>query len=55
MTGPPARTLKPQANLAIFTAKHYSRMHVSGGPRPVLENPATATADALRAAWGRAE
>jgi hypothetical protein len=52
MTGPPARTLKPQPNLAIFAAKHYSRMHVSGGPRPVLEDPAKATADELRASWG---
>jgi hypothetical protein len=52
-TGPGARTIKPQPNLALFGATHYSRTQVSADrPRPALEDPATATADELRATWG---
>lgn len=53
ITGPVSLTIKPQPNLAFFTAKHYSRTSVSAeGPRPVLADPAKATADELRATWG---
>ncbi len=42
-----------QANLSVFAAKHYSRTVIeSEGPRPVLADPASATADELRATWG---
>jgi hypothetical protein len=56
ITGPSARTLKfpePHASLMIFTPRHYSRVEVqSEGPRPLVPNAATATADQLRATWG---
>jgi hypothetical protein len=41
-----------QPNLVIVTAKHYSRVEVHAGARPILTDVATATADDLRAAWG---
>ena len=53
--GPGARTIAfaDRPNLTIITARHYSRVEVqSDGPRPVLADVATATADQLRAAWG---
>jgi len=56
ITGPTPRTIsvpEPRPNLVVFTAKYYSRVEVQAeNPRPVLANPATATADELRAAWG---
>ena len=55
ITGPGARTIAfaDRPNLTIITARHYSRVEVqSDGPRPVLADVATATADQLRAAWG---
>ncbi|MEP6731885.1 MAG: hypothetical protein ABJE10_14655 [bacterium] len=43
----------PRANLTILTATHYSRVEVHAeGARPTLSNPANATAEELRAAWG---
>jgi hypothetical protein len=55
-TGPGARTVtipEPRANLTILTAKHYSRVEVHAeGPRPSQMDPAKATAEELRAAWG---
>ena len=51
MTGPAAGVVKPQADLAIISAHYYTRIYVEQ-PRPMLPNPATATADELRAAWG---
>jgi hypothetical protein len=51
MTGPAAGTVKPQADLTIISAHYYSRIYVEQ-PRPELSNPAAATADELRAAWG---
>jgi hypothetical protein len=51
MAGPGAAVVKPQAALAIIYGRHYSRTYVEQ-PRPQLPNPATATADELRAAWG---
>jgi hypothetical protein len=51
--GPQAPTVKPGPNLTIFAGKHYSRIEVhSDKPRPVLANPASATAEELREAWG---
>ena len=55
-TGPSGRTFtmpEPRTNLIIFTARHYSRVEVQAErPRPVLADPAKATADELRAVWG---
>jgi hypothetical protein len=56
ITGPGARTItirEPRPNLAIITAKHYSRVEdQSERPRPIPADVATATADELRAVWG---
>ena len=50
---PPAGTFKPDATLAIFHGRHYSRVEVHAEqPRPLLGNPADASADQLRAVWG---
>ena len=47
------RTVKPDATLAIFHGRHYSRVEVhTEQPRPLLANPADASADQLRAVWG---
>jgi hypothetical protein len=47
------QTFKPGATLAIFHGRHYSRVEVHAeGPRPVLKDPAAASADELRAVWG---
>jgi hypothetical protein len=46
-------TFKPDATLAIFHGRHYSRVEVHAEqPRPPLGNPADASADQLRAVWG---
>lgn len=51
--GPAGRTFKPDATLAIFHGRHYSRVEIHAEqPRPLLGNPATASADELRAVWG---
>jgi hypothetical protein len=51
--GAAGRTFKPDATLAIFQGRHYSRVEVhSEQPRPLLGNPADASADQLRAVWG---
>ena len=51
--GPTPQTFRPAAMLAIFHGKHYSRVEVHvEGARPVLKDPATASADELRAVWG---
>ena len=54
ITGPGARTIAPvQPNLAIITAKHYSRVEIhSDGARPNVVDAAKATAEELRQAWG---
>ena len=53
MGGTQPATMKPGANLAIFSGRHYSRVEVhTEKTRPVLANPATATADELREVWG---
>jgi hypothetical protein len=56
MSGPTPATItlpEPRPNLAIITAKHYARVQVEAeGPRPVIADVATATADQLRATWG---
>jgi len=51
--GPTPQTFRSPATLAIFHGKHYSRVEVHAeAARPVLKNPATASADELRAVWG---
>lgn len=51
--GANARTLRPEATLAIFHGRHYSRIEVhSEQPRPPLADEATASAEQLRAVWG---
>lgn len=53
MPGSPGVTVKPNATLAIFHGRHYSRVEVhTEQPRPILADPATASADQLRAVWG---
>ena len=51
--GAAGRTFRPEATLAIFHGRHYSRVEVHAEqPRPLLADPATASADQLRAVWG---
>ena len=51
--GPTPQTFRAAATQAIFHGKHYSRVEVHlEGARPVLKDPATASADELRAVWG---
>src|SRR5262245_53356530 len=51
--GPTPQTFRPGATLAIFHGRHYSRVEVHAeGARPTLKEPATASADELRAVWG---
>jgi hypothetical protein len=51
--GPVKARHRPGATLAIFHGRHYSRVEVHAEqPRSVLTNPATASADELRAVWG---
>jgi len=51
--GPNPQTFRSAATLAIFHGKHYSRVEVHAETaRPVLKDPATASADELRAVWG---
>ena len=56
MSGPNPSTItipEPRPNLAIITARHYSRVQVEAeGPRPMLADAAKASADQLRATWG---
>jgi hypothetical protein len=53
MPGAAGRTFKPDATLAIFHGRHYSRTEVHAEqPRPLLADPAGASADVLRAVWG---
>lgn len=54
LTGPGARTIRPlQSNLAIFTARYYSHIEIhADGPRPSVADPAKASAEELRQAWG---
>lgn len=55
IAGPAARTISfaERPNLTIITDKYYSRVEVQAdGPRPVLTDPAKASADQLRAVWG---
>jgi hypothetical protein len=50
---PTPQAFKPGATLAIFHGRHYSRVEVHAeGPRPMLKDPAAASADELRAVWG---
>jgi Lipocalin-like domain len=45
-------TFKPGPNLTIFAGRHYSRIDIqTEKPRPVLANPANATAEELREVW----
>jgi hypothetical protein len=50
---PTPQVFKPSATLAIFHGSYYSRVEIHAeGPRTALKNPAAATADELREAWG---
>ena len=50
--GAPARTFRPEATLAIFHGRHYSRVEVHAEqPLPQLTDPSSASADQLRAVW----
>src|SRR5262245_50858496 len=51
--GPTPQTFRPSATLAIFHGTHCRRVEVHAErPRPILMEPATASADELRAVWG---
>ena len=51
--GAPAQIYRPDATLAIFQGRHYSRVEVHGEQaRPLLADQAKASADELRAVWG---
>jgi hypothetical protein len=50
-TDPSARTIQILPNMTFFAATHYSRISTERR-RPMLADPATATADELRATWG---
>jgi hypothetical protein len=51
--GPMPQTFRPAATIAIFHGKHYSRVEVHAEQdRPMMRNPAVASADELRAVWG---
>ena len=51
--GTPARTFRPEATLAIFHGRHYSRVEVHAEqPLTQLTDPSSASADQLRAVWG---
>ena len=51
--GAAGHTFKPDATLAIFHGRHYSRVEVHAEqPRPLLANPGAASADQLREVWG---
>ena len=53
VAAPGGRTFRPEPTLAIFHGRHYSRVEVHAEqPRPFLADPATASADQLRAVWG---
>jgi hypothetical protein len=53
VAGPTPRTFRPGATMAIFHGGHYSRVEVHAeGSRPLMKDPATASADELRAVWG---
>jgi hypothetical protein len=50
---PTPQTFKPGATLAIFHGRHYSRVEVHAeSARPLLKDPAAASAGELRATWG---
>jgi hypothetical protein len=51
--GAPPRTYRPLSTLAIFHGRHYSRVEVHAEqPLTPLSDPASASADQLRAVWG---
>jgi len=53
VAGPAPQTFRPGATLAVFHGRHYSRVEVHADrARPMLADPASASADELRAVWG---
>jgi len=51
--GPTPQVFGPAATLAVFHGRHYSRVEVHAErARPMLADPAAASADELRAVWG---
>jgi len=53
LTGSGGGTLTNVSSLTLLTAKHFARVEVrTDAPRPMVSDPAKATADEMRAAWG---
>ena len=53
VSSPMPQTFRPDTTLAVFHGRHYSRVEVHAeGSRPVLKDPAAASADELRTVWG---
>ena len=53
LTGPGGGTFTNVSSLTLLTARHFARVEVrTDAPRPMVTDPAHATADELRAAWG---
>ena len=52
LTGPGAGTFTNVSSLTLLTARHFARVEVrTDAPRPMVTDPAKATADDMRAAW----
>ncbi len=53
LTGPGGGTFTNVTSLTLLTTRHFARVEVrTDAPRPMVTDPATATADEMRAAWG---
>ena len=53
LTGPGGGTFTNVSSLTLLTSKHFARVEVrTDAPRPMVTDPAHATADEMRAAWG---
>jgi len=53
VTGPGGGTFTNMSSLTLLTARHFARVEVrTDAPRPMLTDPANATAEEMRAAWG---
>jgi hypothetical protein len=53
LTGPGAGTFTNVSSLTLLTARYFARVEVrTDAPRPMVTDPANATADEMRAAWG---
>ena len=53
LTGPGGGTFTNVSNLTLLTTRYFARVEVrTDAPRPMITDPAKATADEMRAAWG---